>query len=376
MTLSGKRRLLLPIPAVAAAAVAAVAASAALADPAALSWTNTDPAALGDQSLSDVEAIAADDVWAVGVTKPNGAGEPVAIHWNGEQWRDTDPPGGRSLNDIEAVDGEVWAVGDADATTTLAARWDGAAWETVPSPEPSVPDDQEPYLTGVDGAAADDVWAVGSSSGMSFPGESTAFMQHWDGREWTLQDVPLPSGVEYSSLDTVRVFAADDAWAVGQTIDDAGVIAPLLLHWDGQAWSPRELSIPEASVNDIAVTADGRIWLAGAVFPDSDPFGGTPLLVVGDGTDWTELEVPSTERWLSAIAPSGDDEVMAVGDDGEGFLVVTSDGATVTRQDAPTVEPGTDYASLTAVDRLPDTDTVWTVGFLNKFVTPVAAHTS
>lgn len=373
MTLSAKQRrryLLLPIPAVAAVAIGAVFASSAMAEAAALEWTLTKAPDLGAAySLEGVEAVAADDVWAVG-QKPSGGS--VALHWDGKEWQDTSVPGA-SLSHVSSVaDKDVWAVGGKGDDNALTARWDGKAWQEVPTPRPDIPDGDSAYLYGVDGAATDDVWGVGTIHSPDTFG-NTAYLQHWDGSEWTLQDVPLPDGAANSFLSSVAAFAADDVWAVGYSLDSAETMSPLLLHWDGKEWSTREVSIPETIINDITVTEDGRIWLAGSTSPGSDPFSGKPMLAVGDGKTWTNLDVPAKERLFDAVTPDGTGGVIAVGFEDDA-MVVRSDGTTVTREDFPVIDA--DFTGLSDVDLVPGTTTLWTVGMIDKYQKPIAAHTT
>lgn len=379
MKLSARQRrryLLIPVPAVAALAIGAVAATSALADPAALEWTNTKTPDLGDYALDDVLALAADDAWTVGTTSVNGGGKAVSLHWNGTEWEDVAAPEALGLQDLTVAGEDVWTVGAADETATLTARWDGSAWETVPTPQPELPEGHSPWLRAVGGDAADDVWAVGNSSSPDYT--SKPFMQHWNGTEWSLVDVPLPDGATDAGLTAVRAIAADDVWVTGGTFDAQGVVTPLLLHWDGKEWSQSPLPSPLAmvSISDINVTEDGRIWLAGSDHPDGDPFSGVPMLAVGDGKTWTKLEVPEKEKFLSAVEPDGSGGVVAVGNDGDKAMVLSSDGKTVTREAAPDIDPAADFSSLEGVSLVPGTETLWTVGFLNKFQDPLAAYSA
>jgi hypothetical protein len=49
--------------------------------------------------------------------------------------------------------------------------------------------------------------------------------------------VPVDKGQYIAELTSVAVVSASDAWAVGDSFDDAGTGPAILLHWQGTAWS-------------------------------------------------------------------------------------------------------------------------------------------
>jgi hypothetical protein len=114
----------------------------------------------------------------------------------------TPNPGGwgNIIRDVSALgQRNVWAVG-VQATYTsndpLALHWDRTSWTAVatPSPVPNCEDGNIQWtgnsLNGVDGAAANDVWAVGGQCyGMD------TLLEHWNGIGWSIVTGPqLPVG--------------------------------------------------------------------------------------------------------------------------------------------------------------------------------------
>src|SRR5439155_302662 len=85
---------------------------------------------------------------------------------------------------------------------TLAMRWDGTAWNVVPTPNVG---DSQNVLYGVSALSADSTWAVGR-------GEGDALIEHCDGTTWTI--VPTPDGI-YNLLYAVAEINAGDVWAGG-----------------------------------------------------------------------------------------------------------------------------------------------------------------
>jgi hypothetical protein len=95
-------------------------------------------------TLFGVEAIEANDVWAVGYYDPELFGERTLIlHWNGTAWSQVLSPnvgsGKNILRGVSAVSaGDVWAVGfyenSSQLERTLILHWNGSGWTTVQSP--------------------------------------------------------------------------------------------------------------------------------------------------------------------------------------------------------------------------------------------------
>jgi hypothetical protein len=129
------------------------------------SWRNVslpDPTQI---MLFGVEAVATNDVWAVGHTDVGGPHwVPLVLHWNGSTWSEASipiPEFGGQLRDVVALSPtNVYAVGFAGEGTfaeTLVLHWDGTSWtrESTPSPEIG------PKLFGAAAVGQSTVWAAG-----------------------------------------------------------------------------------------------------------------------------------------------------------------------------------------------------------------------
>jgi hypothetical protein len=213
-----------------------------------------------DAALHSIAAVAAnpDDVWTVGNYTAFPDQGSLIEHWDGVEWSlvFTDSLGS-SLKGVDgAASDDVWAVGDirqeSGQTNTLTKHWDGTEWSTVSSPNPGIGN----QLTGVTAISANDVWAVGYS-------EAGALTMHWNGSAWTM--VPVPGDAQSGLLNGVTGTAADDVWAVGHYGIFPG-IHTLVLHWDGAQWaqvySPN-VSSDMATLNGLATDPDGKAWAAG-----------------------------------------------------------------------------------------------------------------
>jgi hypothetical protein len=113
--------------------------------------------------LQDVSGAASDDVWAVGGVVYD-FGEYLdygsfAEHWDGTAWERVTNPSGVVLNGVEAVArDDVWAVGRDDYGPII-VRWNGHAWMDIPTPDR----DHGLDLTGMTMAGAE-LWDAGRSA--------------------------------------------------------------------------------------------------------------------------------------------------------------------------------------------------------------------
>jgi hypothetical protein len=208
--------------------------------------------------LSDVAAVAADDVWAVGYSfTSNSERGSLFMHWDGATWSVVLGPNlGSSVGSLDSVTAissdDVWAVGnsrpadDLNEVNPLVMHWDGAVWSVVPSPNLAYDSD----LRGIAAASSDDVWAVGASQAV--PG-STALIMHWDGTAWSV--APTPSGSGFG-IEDVAAVSADEVWGVGYHHT---------WRWDGTTWSvaPNALTGPGYAVTTVPNGPDRDVWVVG-----------------------------------------------------------------------------------------------------------------
>ena len=225
--------------------------------------------------LRGVAALSANDVWAVGYrggTKSETPIETFILHWNGSAWTQVASPniaaGANQLFGITVIAAnDIWAVGSA-AGTPLALHWNGSTWSVMPVDVGSGLSTEK--LTAVSGKASNDVWAVGDGKGI-FTNQTFATILHWDGIRWTekvcraASSSNPPDGYEGGGPSAyftgVAAAAVNDVWAVG--VHGSG---PMILHWDGQAWTavthPR--AFPNAAVlRAVATSSGGSAWSVG-----------------------------------------------------------------------------------------------------------------
>ena len=201
--------------------------------------------------LTAVCAISHNDAWAVGFSIPDRY---ILMHWDGTTWSVLNGPPANSsaLLSVKAfATDDVWAVGYKDydnthgTSSTFTLHWDGKTWSEIPSPNVATGFQN---LIGVDGAAPNDVWAVGSSS-------LGALAMHWNGTAWTV----APTTMENGWFDAVKAFSATNVFAVG-TIGNQ----PLSARWDGTLW--RVIPTPPVNNSGFLSAISGRggsIWAVG-----------------------------------------------------------------------------------------------------------------
>src|SRR5713101_8970790 len=121
---------------------------------------------------------------------------------SGANWRVVASPNAgtqaNSLSGVDAVaDNDVWAVGWAwnnrlFAYRTLIEHWNGATWSLVRSPNTTTGYN---LLNGVAVVAANDVWTVGqAANGNTY----NTLVEHWNGTNWSI--VPSPNVPGFSNV--------------------------------------------------------------------------------------------------------------------------------------------------------------------------------
>lgn len=203
-------------------------------------------------------AVSHDDVWAVG--------DGSYLHWDGSNWSAVSFPGGASLfpETLAALArNDVWAVGfDSSSASPLAEHWDGTAWTVVPTPEVTGDGVVGNSLDSVSAVAANDIWAVGNTLHQPDPESdpvSSPLSEHWDGTSWRVVPTPdSPHGWD-TELRSVAAVSGGDVWAVGA----GGAYGNFIVHWDGTLWARAVTSTPRnASWDAVTALPDGHAFAA------------------------------------------------------------------------------------------------------------------
>ncbi|HYP19959.1 MAG TPA: hypothetical protein VEY08_07775, partial [Chloroflexia bacterium] len=209
---------------------------------------------------------------------------------------------------------DVWAVGeyytgpgDAEKSSTLIMHWDGKEWSIVGSPSPA---DRLNSLLSIAAASAKDIWAVGLSGNISEPIQP--LILHWDGVAWSqvaTPTIPPPPQAAANSLETgqlldVSVIRNDDVWAVGSGTGGRA----LALHWDGKTWSLVDTEA-QGALQSVGGVAANDIWALGI-----SQAGAQALH--WDGSRWNKVPLPAPSAiitLLHGLAVLGRDDVWVAG---------------------------------------------------------------
>jgi hypothetical protein len=139
---------------------------------------------------------------------------------------------------------------------------------------------------------------------------SAPLILHWDGSAWSV--VPSPTAND-GTLEGVVALASNDVWAVGSMFSTALLWhVPFALHWDGRSWSSVAVPSPTPQggrLFGVAALSPARVYAVGQA-------PGVPSLVLRwNGTGWAREATPATGTvWDAAAAGPG--TVWAVGQRG------------------------------------------------------------
>jgi hypothetical protein len=152
-------------------------------------WTVVTVPAVGSGSnyLDSVDGVASNDLWVIGSFYSTAGGYRIlSAHWDGTTWTVVPVPtsgfSGAQLYAIDALaSNDIWAVGVATPESAYTAQgltlhWDGTAWTVVRS---AANDGFSPqFLYGVVAIAQYDVWAVGQQGAYYSP-NGTTLAEHY-----------------------------------------------------------------------------------------------------------------------------------------------------------------------------------------------------
>jgi hypothetical protein len=309
------------------AAVAGTAFALTPATPAlAATWSvvPTPNASNGLNLFAGVDALSTTDAWAVGRADHSPQQpfiRPLAARWNGSSWTIVNTP--LQSGQFNGVDGNasnnVWAVG-VSSSGSLTERWNGTSWSVVPSPSP--PNSLGTSLSGVKTFSTTNAWAVGTFSTSTAPSVRT-LIQQWNGTSWSIVASPSPDPTQ-NFLTDVDGASANDVWAIGNIGNDGygGTTAGLVLHWNGSSWS--QVNVPGAvsdgtfnvpTLQDVFAVSANDVWIVGRAFSWIH-FKTVPIALHWDGQTWQRsvmANAPNDGQGFHGVAALSSTKVYAVG---------------------------------------------------------------
>jgi len=263
-------------------------------------WTiqsTPNPAGETDSELDGVSCPAAKVCIAVGQYTTSGVARTLSERWNGKRWKveaTPNPAGAKysSLVGISCISKRacaavgMWQNSSGDYLT-LVERWNGKGWSIQPSPTPS--GGGEAFLIGVSCATPTACIAVGDHGN---PGN--VFTEAWDGTKWSIQSTPSLNTSD-SDFQAVACSSATACTAVGFGLNTAGG-APYTLaeRWDGSSWTVQPTLNPSGSTGsffDGVACPSATACIATGSYSN----GSTQLTLaeVFDGTSWAIVPTPN-----------------------------------------------------------------------------------
>lgn len=261
--------------------------------------TTPSPSDTTQSQLSAVSCRSASDCMAVGkYVDTSVVDRPLAMKWNGSTWTVTSlpMPSGGTLGELVSVTCPPSSSGceaagsyfdSSGVKQPLALWWDGTDWEVDPIPLPSGATSGE--VSAVMCKLEYSCQAVGSyinSSGTTMP-----LANKWDGSTWVTNSVPVPGGATYGQLSGVSC----SSWfcaTVGTYIDSSGVKKTLGAKWDGAAWSSSTTPVPggatSSGLSDVSCVAVNVCSAVGEYEVNSDKL---PLAAWWNGTSWSQQSI-------------------------------------------------------------------------------------
>jgi hypothetical protein len=278
-------------------------------------WDRVFTTSPGDEDgLMAVTWADSADTWAVGFTSIGPDVKPLAMRWNGAEWRVDRPAVLASvgiLTDVTIVGGGSplvvgYRMDDNGRRKPLIFRKDDRSWRSISM---SIPRSESLSLTGVSGDKRGGIWAVGHGG----PGaEVKPIVYHRTDRQWSKDKLPKLKGE--GILTDVTSVNGGQAWAVGYHKPD-GRTKALVLRWGGTRW--KKVKAPTWDSNDVilnAVSVDpaGGIWVVGAAWND-DLKTHEAVAAWWDGRAWNEVSGKSGGTELHDAVGSLSADGWAVG---------------------------------------------------------------
>jgi hypothetical protein len=230
------------------------------------------------EELGSVSCLTISFCEAVGQSSTGQA----AVRWDGRSWRTQAIPSG-DYGGVSCSSVTFCMAVTVDGTVT--AAWNGARWTARPALRGFT------LVSSVSCASARFCETVGYSPS----GRDAAV---WNGRSWSVQSTPAPSGQSHLGLASVRCLSAGWCMAVG------GANGPADEIWNGRAWTVRVMPDPAGSTETLAqsvwcvavnsCTADGYYY-------SSAVLGELPFAEVWNGSAWTVRSLPPVPGMSHAL---------------------------------------------------------------------------
>ncbi|MDQ1656350.1 MAG: hypothetical protein QOD41_1433 [Cryptosporangiaceae bacterium] len=212
---------------------------------------------------------------------------------------------------LSAVTAAILAVSSPASSTAPAAA---TRWATMPAMPPAAGAERA-EIRGITAPSASDVWAVGA---WWQTGQSRPLVMHWDGTAWSGRPIPAAAGDAYD-LTTVDATGPDDVWAAGSVQSAGAAPGPvaLLRHFDGKAWTSVSLPVTAdgtSEITDLDMTSPSEGWAVGSEYVPG--VSRHSLVLRLQAGQWTRISAPPIDAAGTTLNSvyAGADDAWAVGE--------------------------------------------------------------
>lgn len=231
--------------------------------------------------------------------------------WNGTEWAIHTAPSPKEGGEMDGVSctssTACTAVGTGGSPQTMfAERWNGTEWSLQTTANPTGA--KQTRLYSVSCTSSEACTAVGAYANST--GFYGGLVEHWNGKEWSQQEIPNPTGALESYLNGVSCTSATACTAVGLYENSAKAIVPLAEHWNGTGWSIQTTPIPPGangasemlSVSCLSATACTAVGDDYITPPGQEGQKSVTLSEFWNGTEWTVQTPGNPENGLNDLA--------------------------------------------------------------------------
>ena len=213
---------------------------------------------------------------------------------------------------------ECTAVGTKEeGATAFVQRWNGTEWSSQAPAKPA--EAVKTAFTGVSCPSSSACYAVGQYTKKA--GKWIILIEAWNEKEgWKVEEeIPNPEATQ-SFLEDISCSSASECTAVGwyQNAGPPETSKTLALRWNGTEWSSQESENPTS--NSIQLTSvscvSSTFCMATGYYYYESKFVYTPLSESWDGTNWTIEEAKPVEKkmnWLYGVSCTSSSACTAVG---------------------------------------------------------------
>jgi hypothetical protein len=195
-----------------------------------------------------------------------------------------------------------------NASLPLAERWNGTRWSILSAPHPSGA--WGSWLNSVSCSSSRACTAVGDYRTSQSGQPTLTLAERWDGRSWSIQPTPTPTGKHGGVLRSVSCPSSQACTAVG-SIPHQG--APLAEHWDGTSWSvqPAPHNYLASVLLGVSCPSEQRCTGVGWQYYEQ----ATTLAERWDGTSWSIQGTPGRgyTSTLGSVSCPSEQSCTAVG---------------------------------------------------------------